>query len=145
LLDGASDENGWKRKVVGGCSNGGRKRVARRIDQAAEGEAVAALDAVCNGCRDRIVLMRHMRDGAHREAEEHGCEHNSQPLRPTTGELEEEHGSAQLWKPERLAQTLTPRYQADWQLRNIPDSIGPFSQVADLPERLPSIRCGHEP
>lgn len=66
--------------------------VARPVRERAEGDAVAAGQAVCGGDGRGIVTMRDVPEGVEREGQQHCRERNSQPPRRPSCQIEDEHG-----------------------------------------------------
>lgn len=66
--------------------------VARPVREGAEGDAVAARQAVCGGDGRGIVTMRDVPDCVERKGQQHCRERNSQPPRRPSCQIEDGHG-----------------------------------------------------
>jgi hypothetical protein len=92
----------WFDRADGGCRErsaadaraprGEDMRMPRRVRKPAEGGAIAARQTVGRRRRRSVVLVRDVSDRIQRKTEQHGGEHNSQPMRRTAGEFKDRHG-----------------------------------------------------
>ena len=76
--------------------------VPRRVDQPVERETVAACEGMgCRG-RRRVIAMGDMCDGVERERQQQRREDNSQPLRWSSGQVQQAHVRQQMTVERRI-------------------------------------------
>jgi hypothetical protein len=69
----------------------GRMVVSRCVGKPVERKAVTACKVVGYGGRRRIMSVRDMRNGVDRERQQQSGEGNSQPLRGSSGQMQQAH------------------------------------------------------
>lgn len=116
--------------------------VPGRIGKAGEGGAIATGQLMRDRGGCRVVPMRDMRDRVQREGDQQPCEHNSQPLRKSSGQLEGAHDRQTPETFHRLRQRA-PVCKAGHRFRELrpepvqlPAGHDPPTMPADHPEKM---------